>query len=269
MGVPELLGIVDVDSDLLQLAAGRWPDWAMEDDRLRAVGGARNLRPWLATVATAEADRVLHALATRGSVHGGDDRVAASTLAFALLPGACTMACRLATLAPRVDELIAAQLWIEIRSFPWQRLTKVASNILMNTRAAVLRECGAASQLQKRDPAWCHTLPIEPDNPFWGSPRMAAPEPEPTPAEELIELLAWACENQVITSRDRSLLLSLAAAADRAGIRRHHGRAGLLSEGIAEVVGREYGVSEATVRRRAARSLRALSEACVGREISA
>jgi hypothetical protein len=270
MGVAQLLGIVDEDSDLLQVAARRWSDWATKDDRLRAVSGVRDLRSWLRKASTTDADRVLHALAKRASVHGGDDRVAASTLAFALLPGACTMACRLSTLAPRIDEIIAAQLWIEIRSFPWQRLTKVASNILMNTRAEVLRECGAASQVQKRDPTWYRTLPIDPDDSFWRGPRVAtSTEPLPTAAEELLELLAWACENKVITPRDRSLLLSLAEAADRAEIRRSHGRAGLLSEEIAEVVGREYGLAAVTVRRRAGRSLRALSEACVGREISA
>jgi hypothetical protein len=270
MGVAALLGIVDEDSELLQVAGRRWPDWAAEDDRLRVVSGVRNLRAWLTTVSTPEADRLLHALAKRASVHGGDDRVAANTLAFALLPGVCTMACRLSTLAPRVDEIIAAQLWIEIRSFPWQRLTKVASNILMNTRAEVLRECGAATQVQKRDPTWYRTLPIDPDDTFWRGPRMAtSPEPQPTPADELLELLVWACENKVITTRDRSLLLSLAEAADRADNRRSHGRAGLLSEDIAEIVGREYGLAAVTVRRRAGRSLRALSEACVGREISA
>ena len=35
-----------------------------------------------------------------------------------------------ATLTPLIDEVVASQLWLEIRSFAWQRLDKVAANIL-------------------------------------------------------------------------------------------------------------------------------------------
>ena len=47
------------------------------------------LRGWLAAAEPAEADEVLHTLATLGSPSGADDLAAASVLAWALLPGAC------------------------------------------------------------------------------------------------------------------------------------------------------------------------------------
>ncbi|EWT06809.1 hypothetical protein N864_16775 [Intrasporangium chromatireducens Q5-1] len=268
MAVAELLGIGNEDSEVLTIATRRWPHWAEEDERLR-VTELRKLRSWLRTATAEDADEVLHALAKRASIHGADDPVAASTLAFALLPGACTLAHRLLTLSPRLDEIIAAQLWLEIRSFPWDRLGKVAANILRNTRAGVLHECDAGTQVQKRDPTLHHTVTIDPDDTFWKGPRLATIDSEPTPADELLELLAWACDNDVITTGDRSLLLSLAVAADQADQKRSRGRAGLLANDVSETVAHEYGVTAITVRRRASRSLQALAEACAGRGISA
>lgn len=268
--MPELLGIVDEDSEVLLIAARRWPGWVEEDDRLRVVTDLRALKAWLRMAPAEDSDQVLKALAKRASINGGDDLVAASTLAFALLPGACSMANGLWRLSRRVDEIVASQLWIEIRSFRWERLSKVAANILRNTRAGVLRECDVGTQTRRSDPTWFHTVTIDPDASFWRSPRMAVPgKPGQTSADELLELLEWACENDVITTGDRALLLSLAEAADRVDQKRSNGRGGLLANEISEAVAAEYGVSAATVRRRASRSLQALSDACTDRGISA
>src|SRR5688572_13220878 len=118
--------------------------WACSADRfhcLARVRDPRSLPGWLAAGPRAHAGDVLHALAKVGSPSGADDLAAASVLAWALLPGACALAHRLHGLSPRIDEVVAAQLWLEVRSFPWHRLRKVAANILANTRAGVLREC--------------------------------------------------------------------------------------------------------------------------------
>ena len=270
MGVAEQLGLTVNDGDLLAGAARRWQAWAAVDDRLKAIDELKDLRPWLKQATSEDADDVLQALAKRGAIDGGDDRAAAAALAWALLPGACLVAHRLRTLSPRIDEIVAAQLWLEIRSFPWERLTKVAANVLMNTRAGALKECGAASQLQRSDPTWHHTLPVDPEAPFWRGLRAAPAEPEPTPADELLELLSWACDNRVITDNDRNLLLSLLEAADRTDSARvRRGRGGLLSNEISERVAKDYGVSPVTVRRRAGRSIQALSDASATRGISA
>jgi len=52
-------------------------------------------------------------------------------------------AIRRPTLAAQIDQIVVAPLWVEVRTFPWRRLTKVAANVLMNTRAGVagLRKC--------------------------------------------------------------------------------------------------------------------------------
>ena len=130
--------------------------WVAQFPRLARAGDFQSLRDWLAAARPAEADDVLHALAISGHRRVATTSRPASVLAWALLPGACALAHRLYGLSPRIDEVVAAQLWLEIRSFPWHRLHKVAGNILANTRA-VLRECGVRSQLERTDRAWSST----------------------------------------------------------------------------------------------------------------
>lgn len=270
MGVAEQLGIGDEDGELLALAARRWRDWVRDDERLTPVADLGALRPWLKRATERDADEVLQALAKRAAIDGGDDRAAAATLAWALLPGACLLAHRLRTLSDRIDEVVAAQLWLEIRGFGWERLTRVAANILMNTRTGVLMECDAASQLARQDPTWHRIYQLEPDASFWGELRATPAHLEPTAAEELLDLLSWACENEVISEQDRSLLLSLVAAADRSEATTYQrGRGGLLSNELSEQVAKEYGIAPVTVRRRAGRTIEALSQACQTRGISA
>ena len=181
---------------------------------------------------------------------------AAAALAKCLLPGACRLAGWLSTLPPRevfrdsqpvmagtwsaverVDELVASQLWIEVRTFKWRRLRKVAANILINTRVGVLREVGDFFYVSRADRTWANTTLVEsfsvgdltsadggagysaemPTERVAGAlfhrPEIladAGPEQEePTATEELLELLAWACDHEVIGPADRYLLLCL------------------------------------------------------------
>jgi hypothetical protein len=77
--------------------------------------------------------------------------------------------------------------------------------------------------------------------------------------------LEWACENRVITDADRALLLCLVEAADGAATRRlGRGTGGLLANKVSEVVAHQWGIAPKTVRRRARRSMDALSSACTG-----
>jgi hypothetical protein len=123
-------------------------------------------------------------------------------LAWVLLPGACALAHRLHALSPRIDEVVAAQLWIEIRTFPWQRLRKVAANILANTRTGVLRECGVHSQLERFDRTWSTARPVDPTALFWT--RLSAPDAAlRSAAEELFEVLDWARAANVISGSDQ------------------------------------------------------------------
>jgi len=186
------------------------------------------------------------------------------------MPGACTLANRLRTLDWHIDEIVAAQLWVEVRTFPWQRLRKVAANVLMNTRAGVLRDCGAKSQLERTDPTWNRTSPVDPWGTFWGGYAATRCERPTQPAQELVELLEWACQNKVITDDDRALLLCLVEAADSAATRRlGRGTGGLMANNVSEAVAQQWGIAPKTVRRRARRSMDALSSACTEARVSA
>ncbi|HEY8621499.1 MAG: hypothetical protein HHJ11_02415 [Phycicoccus sp.] len=264
MSVAEQLGLRDETSELLALADQRWGLWATSHPALTHCCGVRELRSWLRSADKAEADAALHALATLAAVDGGDDIAAAAALAWALMPGACTLANRLRTLDWHIDEIVAAQLWVEVRTFPWRRLRKVAANVLLNTRTGVLRDCNAKSQLERTDPTWSRTSPVDPYAHFWGYASIRGQHPA-SPGQELLKLLAWGCKNRVITDDDRALLLCLVEAADGAATRKlGRGTGGLMANNVSEAVAQQWGISPSTVRRRARRSMDALSSACTG-----
>ncbi|MBM0127913.1 hypothetical protein [Pimelobacter simplex] len=308
MSVGDRLGLDD-NSELLDQARQKWPAWVATDPRLGVVDNFDDLRSWLPTVDHEESDQVLLALAMLAAPDGGDDIAAAAALAKCLLPGACRLAGWLSTLPPRevfrdsqpvmagtwsaverVDELVASQLWIEVRTFKWRRLRKVAANILINTRVGVLREVGDFFYVSRADRTWANTTLVEsfsagditgadggagysaemPTERVTGAlfhrPEIladAGPEQEePTATEELLELLAWACDHEVISPADRYLLLCLVEEADRVETRRlARGYGGLLSNEVSSRVAPRIGVSEATVRRHGSRTVRALAAA--------
>lgn len=308
MSVGDQLGLDD-NSELLDQARQKWPAWVAADPRLGVVDNFDDLRSWLPTVDHETSDQVLLALAMLAAPDGGDDIAAAAALAKCLLPGACRLAGWLSTLPPRevfrdsqpimagtwsaverVDELVASQLWIGVRTFKWRRTRKVAANILINTRVGVLREVGDFFYVSRADRTWANTTLVEsfsagdltntdggagysaemPTERVTGAlfhrPEIladAGPEQEePSAAEELLELLAWACDHKVISPADRYLLLCLVEEADRIETRRlARGYGGLLSNEVSSRVAPRIGVSEATVRRHGSRSMRALAAA--------
>lgn len=308
MSVGDQLGLDD-NSELLDRVRQKWPAWVAADPRLGVVDNFDDLRSWLPAVDHAASDEVLLALAMLAAPDGGDDIAAAAALAKCLLPGACRLAGWLSTLPPRevlrdsqpvmagtwsaaerIDELVASQLWIEVRTFKWRRLRKVAANILINTRVGVLREVGSFFYVSRADRSWANTVlvgslasgdltGVDGGAGFAAEMRServvgalfhrpeiladAGPEQEePSAAEELLELLAWACDRKVISPADGHLLLCLVEEADQVETRRlARGYGGLLSNEVSSRVAPRIGVSEATVRRHGSRSMRALAEA--------
>jgi len=163
---------------------------------------------------------------------------------------------------------------------------------LMNTRVGVLREVGDFFYVSRADRTWANTTLVEsfcsgdmvdvdgggalsagemPTERVTGAlfhrPEILAeksgPEhEEPSATEELMELLAWACERRVISDADRILLLCLVEEAARVETRNlTRGYGGLIGNELSSRVAPRVGVSEATVRRHASRSMRALAEA--------
>jgi hypothetical protein len=258
MSVATHLDLADPTSGLLGQAVQRWPLWHREYEELQVVDELLDLPAWIRAAERPPVDDVLHRLARLGSPESGDDRVAAGALAWLLLPGAVLVAQRLRHLSPRIDELVAAQLWLEVRGFDWQRRRKVAANIVMNTRRGVLRDLGVGDY----DPTWARVVPLAPDAEQW---QALASEPAPSVPDapaELAGLFEWAKRHTLIDDRDARLLIDLAVVAAEVGVRRSRdGRSGLCARSVTPTVAAKYGVSEATVRRRARQNLETLAAA--------
>jgi hypothetical protein len=252
---------VGESSQVLVRADRQWEGWCARFPELAVAADAAGLQEWLRRAGKADADQVLLALATLASPDGDDDLAAAGMLARALVPGATVLANRLRTLTRDIDQVVAGQLWIEVRTFPWRRRRKVAANILHDTRSGVLRECGATSQLTRTDPTWSRTTSVDPTNQFWAY----HPPPEEPPSvdseRELLDLLEWACNHDVISGDDRALLLRLVKSARASTTRATRSGAGLMTHQVTGPVARQWGLSVPTVRRRARLAIAALSAA--------
>ncbi len=261
MSIAEHLG-VGQHSQVLVRADRQWEGWCARYPELAMAADAASLQQWLRRAGEADADEVLLALATLASADADADLAAAGMLARALVPGATVLANRLRTLTRDIDQVVAGQLWIQVRTFPWRRRRKVAANILHDTRSAVLRECDAASQLTRTDPTWSRTTSVDPTNHFWAY-HQPLKEPLSVDSEgELLDLLEWACDHDVISGDDRALLLCLVKSAARASIPRvTRSGAGLMAHQVTGPVARQWGLSRPTVRRRAGLAIAALSAA--------
>jgi hypothetical protein len=250
LSVVEQLGVADLAQGLEE-ARQLWQDWVEQDPRLASAPAVDGLRDWLMLVGIDAADEVLHALVQIASPSGRDCRPAAWVVAWALLPGAIAVA-RRAPAGPETDALVASQLWLEIRQFPWWRHRKVAGNVLANMRSVLARE-----GMLKR-PSWAERRTVPTDR---------LPEQQlhkqVSPNEELIDVLSWGEQVGLIGSGDRLLLSSLVEQTDRLGVRTScRSGQGLMSASALAETAAEFGLSPGIVRRRARRSIDALASAC-------
>ncbi|WP_295695928.1 hypothetical protein [Lapillicoccus sp.] len=259
MSVARYLGLTDPDIGDLAVARQRWTQWRSMHEALQVVDDLRQLPGWLSEADCADADGVLLAMAQLSAPDGGDDVVATSALAWLLVPGASLLAHRLGGLSSRVDELVAAQLWMEARTFPWRRGWKVAANVLMNTRKGVLRDLGIGVPA---DQTWAHTVPVEPTADVLLEAVSSLTQNDAvasTPEQELQDVFTGAMAKNVVTRSDVELLLALARAADESELSRStRGHGGLMSLEASDAVASARGVCGRTVRRHAARSVRDL-----------
>ena len=257
MSVTQQLGLDEPGGGLLAQGHRWWAAGAREHPVLQVVGDLAELPAWLIAAPPAARDEVLGALS---GLAAADDAEAASTaagvLAWLLAPGACLLAHRLREVSAEVDALVAAQLWIEVRTFGPARGRRVAASILWNTRNAVLREVGVGIH---SEPAWAHRVALEPAHAAWE--RLTAPGVgEGGPGSvELGVLLEQACAARVVDVQDVALLVDLARAAHAAApTYRGQSRAGLMAPAAASRAAASRGVSTRTVRRQALRSVNAL-----------
>lgn len=263
MSVASCLDLDDVTTGRLAQATLRWPQWQVTEPALESIGGIRELRDWLSTADAATSDTVLVPLARMASAgHDTEDAVlAGAVLAWVLVPGATRVAQRLAGGGiAYLDQAVAAQLWIEVRTSAHLQ-HKVAANILLNTRAGLLDDCGLrqgrGQQLILFDPADCELCDL--------LPSVFLKEVERS-SDELGRLLAWALARQVISAGEHALLLGLVVAIQEVGVSRSRGkpRGGILGDRVTAHVGADLGIGASTVRRRAGRLIDALAGASSG-----
>ena len=261
MSVATELGLGEgLRSASLLAASGCWAGWAAADTSLAGPTGVAELVDWLRSAEPGEADRVLHALVRLGSASGGDDLVAVDVVAWALLPGARVLAHRLRGVSPHVDELVAAQLWLEVRTFPWLRLRKVAANVLANTRAQILAVEAPLPEMGPRGRGAVVRL-VDPHDLWWQQRSAPSDQASRDAAVELREVLGDAGRCGVLEAADCVLLEVLLEQADLAGGGARRGRGGLLAERVVDGVVVVTGLSPATVRRRVRRSVVAIADA--------
>jgi hypothetical protein len=255
MNVTEMLGLQDERMEAL--VEGHWAAWVAVDPRLARVGDPMRLDAWRRKAAPETANAVLLGLARLAAFDGADDTDAALVLAWLLLPTALRVRRSLWSVSVRIDEVVAAQLWVEVRSLPWRRPHWVAAKVAARLREGALLECGMPTHHQPARLAVISLGPVDPAD----DRRVDADDAR----EELADLLAWACAEDVISLEDRELLVSLIAAArtlDQSGERpREGGVAGLSSHQVSNLVAQERGVCARTVRRHTARCVAALTGA--------
>ncbi len=256
-GVGRALGISEESCSAL--IAAHWEDWEKQVPAISCVPHGQSPGQWLKAEPRPEADRVLRGLAELASESGYDDTDAALVLAWMLNPGAEALAIRLFDMGMHVFQHVAAFLWIEIRTFPWQTKGHVAANILLRVRQRVLIEFDEPGQLDNHDRALALTDPISPQMLQDLSPALMDLL-ENTPRDRLEQVLAWGCHHQVISAADRLMLLDLVTVASLHPVR-HRANTALLSRLGTEMVGQSWGISGRSVRRSAKASIEALAAA--------
>lgn len=258
MSVATALGLTGWDCDLLATARSRWDTWAGLHPCLDVGVGPEGLRQWSLDAAPARANEVLLALARLGAPDGGGDRAATGAMLWVLMPGAVRVATRLAPFSDRVDELVAAQLWISARTLDWARGVRVAPTVLMNTRREVLRDLGVTSTCQERE------RPVDDLDQVPDRTREASC---PGAVDRLHALLGQARRAGVVSPEECQVLLALSEHASTRAT--SYGSAGLLSRVSTARVAAERGMSHTTVVRRAYRALEALRATYAPQAVSA
>jgi hypothetical protein len=236
--------------------SGRWPSWVAAEPVLASVIGLGEV---VATAADrgdpGRADVLLAALVRLGAVDGGNDQEAAHAVALLLANGATRLAGQLRNLSQDIDEMVAGQVWLQIREFPWRRRRRaIAQNILMDARRAVLADLGVDTASRRRGVVVILVDTIEVEAIDGGSGILLEHDRSSRSGDEftLVAVLEWATGKGVVTHQDAAILLELARLELTGSVR------GLSSAAEISAVATRRGVNEKTVRRSRDRALRSL-----------
>jgi len=238
--------------------SGRWSSWVATEPALAGLNALGDV------VAIAQdgadrgrADALLAALVRLGAVDGGNDRDAAQAVALLLANGSARLAQQLRNLSKDIDAMVAGQLWLQIREFPWRRRRRaIAQNILMDARRAVLRDLGVDNRRSSRgfEVILVDTTAVGAAH-DGGSDTLVDHNPGSELGDDELNLLAlldWATGKGVVTDQDAAILLELAGLEVAGTVR------GLNSAAEIRAVATRHGVNEKTVRRSRDRAVRSL-----------
>lgn len=251
MNIIKLMGHDVVD--LRALAVARWPEWVAAAPQLGCVGSPDELDTWWRLPDARDVvNGVLLALARLAAFDGEDDRDAAAVLAWMLEPAAAGVARRFGNGLLR---FLAAELWVEVRSIPWQRPHSVACRVSARLRQAVLTERNVPTRSNRLP----RTVPLPTGwDARWEDPTTDGQEDQ---AAELTDILEWAVARDVISESDRELLVALVVTSATLGIEPRANGTGLASASLSRAVGMRLGLSERSVRRHTQRCLESLAAA--------
>lgn len=243
-----------------QITAQQWPQWSATLPALTLVDQPTEVDRWLEAADPASADQVLRALAQLAATDGENDIDAAKVLAWVLMPAACRLAGHLGRNSD-INEHVAAQLWIEVRSFSWQTTGRVAANISARLRKHLIAELADPPATRATlSPPREYGEQLAARARAFGMEVIPGPGEDVSPMEELLSVLEWGCQRGVITDTDKLLLLDVVTTAAEEPTWLRSGAA-LLGDTVSDRVGTQWGISGRTVRRRAAASISALAAA--------
>jgi len=236
---------------------GLWSSWVTAEPALASAHGLDEVVLIVADRAHPQrADALLAALVRLGAVDGGNDHDAAVAVASLLANGSARLARQLRDLSPDIDEMVAGQVWLQIREFPWRRRRRcIAQNIMMDARRAVLRDLGVDTRLASRG------VLVVPVDTTVEVPVIDSSSRHPVefdyavPVDDeltMAAVLKWATGNGLVDDQDAAILADLATVEVAGTVR------GLNSWAELGVVGARRGLSERTVVRRRDRALQAL-----------
>ncbi len=158
----------------------------------------------------AHVDDVFGALLRLAAADNGDDQDAAMVVAHLMHKGSRSVAISLKDLSPDIDEVAAAELWIQIRAYRWrQRRHSHALGLKNDTKAALLRELAPARDRDGRR----RQVSFSPEVVTWLSDARVnqadsgGPEVDREAEDELLDVLSWAKGAGVLSDDDVRLLL--------------------------------------------------------------
>jgi hypothetical protein len=189
---------------------GRLAQWAVQEPTLAGL-------PDLDAVAQIahsrrdpdRTDEIFAALLRLAAADNGDDQDAGLVIAHLMDAASRTIARTLRDLDHDIDAVVAAELWIQIRTYRWQhRRRGHAKGLKEDTRAAVVGQLCPS----RTDDGARRVVPRAPEVLGWitdrFTPALASDAGEADAAEdELLDVLSWARDSGVLTGQDVQLLL--------------------------------------------------------------